>query len=124
MAAPVYATLIASGAVTALVSTRIYPDAAPQDSAKPYITFSDVGGIANNYLGDVPGIDNPVVQIEITALTSASREAIKNAVIDHGLSFDLQYVMRLAGSDHGRSYRYIEIRVGVRLKRSTCRDKA
>lgn len=81
MAAPVYATLIASGAVTALVSTRIYPDTAPQDSVKPYITFSDVGGQTNNYLGDVPGIDNQVVQIEITALTSASREAIKNAVI-------------------------------------------
>lgn len=81
MAAPVYSTLIASGAVTALVSTRVYEDAAPQDVAKPYITFSYSGGLTNNYLGDLPGIDNLVVQIEITALTAASRAAIMAAVI-------------------------------------------
>lgn len=34
-------------------STRVYPDVAPQGSAKPYITFQQVGGQAVNMLASV-----------------------------------------------------------------------
>ena len=80
--ASVYATLMASSAVTALVGAKVYQEVAPQDTAAPYITLSSGGGHTNPYLGDLPGIDNPIIMFDIWARTAADREAIYQAVID------------------------------------------
>jgi hypothetical protein len=75
-----YATLTAASAVTALVSTRIYPDVAPQEVAVPCIAFSRT---ATEYIQTIHG---PVVaqrvslEISCMASTRSSAEQIADAV--------------------------------------------
>jgi len=54
----IYAKLIASAGVTALVSTRIYPVIAPQDAIYPLITYSAVYTPADNSKNEDATHDN------------------------------------------------------------------
>ena len=57
-------------ALSALVDDRVYPDVAPEGTAKPYITYQEVGGDAVNYVeGAVPDKQNAIVQINVWALS-------------------------------------------------------
>ena len=78
---PIYTTLIASSALTAIVGQRIYMDNAPQGVAKPYVTWTYVGGRTSPFLGDVPGIDNQVCMFDIWSENATQRDAIYAAMI-------------------------------------------
>jgi len=75
-----YATLSAASAVTALVSTRIYPDVVPQEAAVPCIAFAR---IATEYVATIHGAvvaQRVTLDISCMASTRASAETIANAV--------------------------------------------
>jgi hypothetical protein len=86
MKPPVFQTLKASAAVKAIVGTnppRIFRhDDAPQDTAKPYLTWFMAGVDAHNNLSDVPVSDRIVVQIDCWHPTDAGIEALAMAVRD------------------------------------------
>jgi hypothetical protein len=89
MLPPVFATLQASPAVTTVVGspfTRVFAHGdAPQDTARPYITWHVVVGSPENSLSDLPGIDRCTVQVDcwhatdagVVGLATAARNAIE-----------------------------------------------
>lgn len=55
-------------ALKTLVSNRVYPDVAPQTVARPYITYTQVGGRAIAYLESaVVGLRNGRFQVNVWA---------------------------------------------------------
>lgn len=87
MTAPVFSTLANTSAVTDLVSTRIYEDVAPQNVSRPYVVWQEIGGSAENYLSETPGIDYARIQIDCYAESKSLVRAIAIAVRD---ALDLQ----------------------------------
>lgn len=89
---------------------------ADQKTAKPYAVWQQVGGIPENYLGDIPDADTYNIQIDVYGLTSSSAssaaQAIRNAIEpvahitswrgqtrdnetkDYRLSFDVRWVQK------------------------------
>lgn len=73
---------MAASAVVALVADRVFSHGhASQNVARPYITFSVVGGHAENYLTNRPGIDQDLVQIDCWASTSSDCRSLCDAVV-------------------------------------------
>ncbi|MQA39034.1 DUF3168 domain-containing protein [Rugamonas aquatica] len=57
-------------ALRPVAGSRVYPDLAPADAQRPYITYQVVGGSAVNYVeASVPDIQNARVQISVWADT-------------------------------------------------------
>jgi len=82
MMPPVYDLLSNDAAVAALVADRIFRHGrAPQDVVKPYITWSVVGGHAENYLAERPGIDEDLAQIDCWAASATECKALMIAVV-------------------------------------------
>ena len=55
-------------ALSPLAGGRVFPDVAPEGTARPYLTYQQVGGGALNYLeGTVPGKRNARMQINAWA---------------------------------------------------------
>lgn len=55
-------------ALRGLVSDRVFPDVAPEETARPYITFQQVGGEAVNFVdAGVPSMKNGRWQINVWA---------------------------------------------------------
>ncbi len=55
-------------ALQGLVEGRIFPDVAPEGTARPYIVYQQVGGSAFNYVeGGLVGLRNARVQISVWA---------------------------------------------------------
>lgn len=53
-----------------LVGNRCFPDFAPTDTAKPYITYTQIGGEAVSYVEDsVPNIQNGRFQVNVWGTT-------------------------------------------------------
>lgn len=62
---------------------RVYPfGRAPQNGAKPYAVYSVYNANPENYLGQVPDIDNKGTQIDIYADTAQSAESCFTAIRD------------------------------------------
>lgn len=102
MVPPVF-PLLNVAAVTALVGTspvRVYrSDYAPQDTPRPYVTWSTISAVPAQGF-DLPDIDNARVQVNCFADTSPARDALAKAV---------QVAMENGGvnvmiSDNGDSY--------------------
>lgn len=82
MIPPVYALLSGDAAVSAIVADRIYRHShAPQDVAKPYISWYVAGGHAENYLAGRPGIDQELVQIDCWSTTAQECKALMLATV-------------------------------------------
>ena len=63
--------------IKALVGNRVFPDVAPTSTAKPYITYSQVGGEALSYLERaVPDKQHGRFQVNVWADTRASASAV------------------------------------------------
>jgi hypothetical protein len=76
-----YATLANNATVAALVSTRIYPVPAPEQTAFPYLTYFNVAG---SRISTLPGVGDGVrkrIQINCNAETYAGSKALGSAVI-------------------------------------------
>jgi hypothetical protein len=60
----IYGVLSATAGVTALVSTRIYPDMAPQNATFPYIVFQKLSTQPTDTKEGVSPLDKILVQID------------------------------------------------------------
>ena len=75
-----YATLSTDSGVTALCSTRIYPNLAPEGTAFPYITYQMVAGTR---ISTIPGIGDMIrkrIQISCHANTYSESKSVGTAV--------------------------------------------
>lgn len=61
--------LLADGAISALVSTRVYPDAREQGCALPAIEYSIVSSVDHQDLSGLTGTETARIQIDVYALT-------------------------------------------------------
>jgi hypothetical protein len=62
---------------------RVYPwGEAPENVARPYATYGVYNGVPENYLGQVPDVDNLGTQIDVWADTAASGNACAIAIRD------------------------------------------
>lgn len=59
------------------ISPKVYPDFAPAGTVAPYLTWQQVGGKAENFLGnEVPDKRNARIQINAWATTRAAANAL------------------------------------------------
>ena len=66
-----------------LVSNRVYPDVAPELTARPYITYQQVGGTSVNFVDvTVPSKKNSRFQINVWADTRAAAAALAIQIED------------------------------------------
>lgn len=64
-------------ALTALVGGRVYPDVAPEGTARPYITYQQVGGRVFVYVeGTLPDAKNGRIQFDVWADTRMAANAL------------------------------------------------
>lgn len=83
---PVFATLAATPAVTALIGTspvRCYPAGeAPQGVVSPYVTWQVIAGSPENYLSGSPDTDIFACQLDVWGATLSSVHSVAEAVRD------------------------------------------
>jgi len=75
-----YSTLSSNSALTTLVSTRIYPNIAPDNAAVPYLTYQVIVGTAHNLYRGAPASERKVIQIDCIANSYSSAKSISAAV--------------------------------------------
>ena len=62
---------------------RFYPfGAAPENVALPYAVWQTVGGYPENYLAEVPDIDQYMVQVDVYATTATTARSTAEALRD------------------------------------------
>ncbi len=98
MIPPVFPLLQASSAVAVLLGSdrlRVYPwGRAPEGGLRPYATYTVYDGQSENYLGQVPDMDNLGTQVDVWADTGEACVACAIAIRDaleahaHVTSFD------------------------------------
>ncbi|MGK5049756.1 DUF3168 domain-containing protein [Janthinobacterium sp. GB4P2] len=70
-------------ALRSLVADRVYPDVAPENAPRPYITYQQVGGEAVNFVENtIPTKKNSRMQINVWADTRLQATALGGAVED------------------------------------------
>jgi len=70
-------------ALTGLASGRVYPDVAPENAARPYITYQQVGGQAINFLEQTtPSKKNGRWQVNVWADDRITAAAMSRTVED------------------------------------------
>lgn len=74
-----YSILAAASDVTDLVSTRIYPELAPENVTLPYVVFSVISTIPSDIKDGGSPIDRVNVQLDIYASTTVERDSIGEA---------------------------------------------
>jgi hypothetical protein len=79
----VAAAIFSGSAITALVSTRYWPDIAPEGATLPYITYQVISEIRNDHLKG-PGVGKRSrAQINCHAATRKGADALADAVEKH-----------------------------------------
>lgn len=72
----IYTALSGDSAVSAVVSTRIYPMVLPQDVTLPAITYSRISGGQVNSMGGFSNLENPRVQVDVWAATYTAAKTL------------------------------------------------
>lgn len=75
----VYPTLSAYGPLVALVTDRIWPVTAPQDTERPYVVFTPVGVSTEMYFANPDDVDYDRVSIDCWADNFPAADAIAKA---------------------------------------------
>lgn len=75
-----YAHLVGTAGVAALVSTRIYPQTIPQDVALPAIAYQRISGVREYSQSGPSQLAHPRFQLTCQAATYAGAKALANAV--------------------------------------------
>lgn len=75
-----YSTLTGAAAVTAIVSTRIYPDVAPQDVALPCVAFSRTGTETIGTLSAASVASKATIECWCMSNSRATAETLGDAV--------------------------------------------
>lgn len=96
---PVFEWAILSPTVLSLLGsnpTRLYPfGVAPQQVPVPYAVWQTIGGIPENYLGDIPDADSFRVQIDVYGRSADSVRTVAAALRDAYQS--RAYIVRWGG---------------------------
>jgi hypothetical protein len=70
-------------ALKALVNNRVYPDVAPQNTVRPYLTYQQVGGVAVNFVDQtIPSQKNGRWQINVWSNSAAERASLARLIED------------------------------------------
>lgn len=70
-------------ALKTLVSNRVYPDVAPENTVRPYITYQQVGGRGVNFIDpNVPSKKNARIQVNVWADTRSAAGELSRLVED------------------------------------------
>ena len=78
----VYKVLSTTVAITALVSTRIFPAFIPQAAtAFPALVYEKTGGSRINSLSGYTGLQNPIIEINIYAERTTTLQAVSTVVL-------------------------------------------
>lgn len=88
---PIFTVCAASSAVTALLGSspvRLYPFAeAPQTTPDPYVVWQLISGAPENFINQLPDLDQYTIQIDSYAKTAAAArqvaEALRDAIEPH-----------------------------------------
>jgi hypothetical protein len=74
---------ILQAALVQFAGGRVFPDIAPEGTARPYITWQQVDGVPVNFLeGGVPGTKNVRMQVNVWADTRLDASALADQVED------------------------------------------
>jgi len=66
-----------------LVAGRVFPDVAPMDTPRPYVTYQQIGGDSVAYVGkDRPNIENALVQINVWGNARLEVSALRRSIED------------------------------------------
>jgi hypothetical protein len=72
--------LAGSGALTAIVQSRIYQTVAPEDAARPYVVWTLVSAVPENQLSETAEDDDQRVQVDtFSGSQPQARQAIQAA---------------------------------------------
>lgn len=94
-----YTVLSTHAPLTALVSTRIYPDAFPENCARPAVAFSRTAtNLIRSISGTVFGRES-TLQIYCWGDTRGSADAVADAVEAAVIAAGYEYANRTAGYD-------------------------
>ena len=75
-----YSTLSGAAAVTAIVSTRIYPDVVPQDATLPCVAFNRIDTVYHTTIHSaVPVAETAILEITCMAGTRVNADALADA---------------------------------------------
>ena len=79
-----YSYLSNKASITALVSTRIYPQVGPDSADYPFITYNVISESHDHAMQGATGLANPSMQVDVWAETIADRvdvsEALRNEI--------------------------------------------
>lgn len=78
----VNAALLAAVPVTAIVSTRIFPDEIPQEAAVPAIVYRRAGSALAYTLNDTPARAGATIRVSCWAATRLAAEQLADAARD------------------------------------------
>jgi len=81
-ATTIYSALTANPSLVALVGTRIFPVAAPQNTALPYIVYSRVSSTPDMVRGEAAPVRNHRYQVSVFAKSFADTEEISAEVFE------------------------------------------
>lgn len=76
----IYNILSNDAGVTALVSTRVYPDTVPQEASFPYVAYTIVSTSPLNYKDGASPLDEVSVQVDMYSRSYATTQDIAAAV--------------------------------------------
>lgn len=72
----IYAYLSTYAGLTALISTRVYPDVMPQGAVLPVIVHQQISGIRVHAMGNDPGLAYPQWQFTCWATTKLAAKTV------------------------------------------------
>lgn len=72
--------LVAQSGVSDLISTRMYPDILPQDTAFPSIVYAVISDITEHHLSAASNVSRSLIQIDCFASSRLSANALAEAV--------------------------------------------
>lgn len=90
--------LLADSTVTGIVADRVFLSVAPEGTAAPYVVLTHVSGVPDNYVSEVPGIDDFRMQADCYA----------EAKDGGALCFVLATAVRAVFQNHGQ-----ELSIGI-----------
>lgn len=82
-----YAHLTGDAGVAAAFGTRIYPNEAPQEAARPYAVYARVGDEIESHAGGVGGLSSTMIQVTVWADTYPGAKSASKAIIDAVIGF-------------------------------------
>jgi hypothetical protein len=82
---PIFVVLSAVPAITAILGTnpvKIYPNEAKQGTKAPYVVWNLTNGNPENYLGNLPDLDEYTTQVDVYADTLEEARTIAKLLRD------------------------------------------